>query len=163
MNNNNLFLDAKEFAQLTKSGSRASFQSIKEEIEKEKNNNKSENLLILKNKETESSTSFLKYNVNLELKSPLKKYKEIEYSLKPIENFIHPLYSSISPREKLNIDLRIPKYYGQCLFTQILSETIEKIPIAYSEPITTLQRQCEKFQFSYLLKKASLLYSQFTN
>ena len=87
---------------------------------------------------------------------------KLEYSNKPKKNFFHPLYSMITPRKCFKYELAIPCNFGQYLLTKVLSIKSENIPISYSEPLTTLQRQSEKFQFSYLLKKATLLYSKYT-
>lgn len=86
----------------------------------------------------------------------------LRYSIKPRKHFFHPLYSVISPRSCFKGELEAPLKFGQYLLTKVLAGKNERIPIPYSEPLTTLQRQSEKFQFSYLLEKACLGYSKST-
>ena len=90
---------------------------------------------------------------NLILQSNDKEKKFRKSLSKKLDDFIDYNYSNLN-RKKLPSELHCPDSMIKDLIKSLTSKKIS-FPITYNEPISMLQKQCEKFLYSDLLEKAS--------
>ena len=128
------------------------------------NENKTEINTIKENNESVSSSDEIEENYDMERLEEIKSIKEIlNSSNMKITTFKKGLSTTITDfsdskynfsRNSLPINLQCPETMVKD-FVKTFTLKNTSLPILYNEPISMLQKQCEKFYYSNLLKEAS--------
>ncbi len=128
------------------------------------NENKIEINTIKENNESVSSSDEIEENYDMERLEEIKSIKEIlNSSNMKISKFKKGLSTTITDfsdskynfsRNSLPINLQCPETMVKD-FVKTFTLKNTSLPILYNEPISMLQKQCEKFYYSNLLKEAS--------
>ncbi len=128
------------------------------------NENKIEINTIKENNESVSSSDEIEENYDMERLEEIKSIKEIlNSSNMKISKFKKGLSTTITDfsdskynfsRNSLPINLQCPETMVKD-FVKTFTSKNTSLPILYNEPISMLQKQCEKFYYSNLLKEAS--------
>ena len=128
------------------------------------NENKTEINTIKENNESVSSSDEIEENYDMERLEEIKSIKEIlNSSNMKISKFKKGLSTTITDfsdskynfsRNSLPINLQCPETMVKD-FVKTFTLKNTSLPILYNEPISMLQKQCEKFYYSNLLKEAS--------
>ena len=128
------------------------------------NENKTEINTIKENNESVSSSDEIEENYDMERLEEIKSIKEIlNSSNMKISKFKKGLSTTITDfsdskynfsRNSLPINLQCPETMVKD-FVKTFTTKNTSLPILYNEPISMLQKQCEKFYYSNLLKEAS--------
>ena len=128
------------------------------------NENKTEINTIKENNESVSSSDEIEENYDMERLEEIKSIKEIlNSSNMKITTFKKGLSTTITDfsdskynfsRNSLPINLQCPETMVKD-FVKTFTTKNTSLPILYNEPISMLQKQCEKFYYSNLLKEAS--------
>ena len=128
------------------------------------NQNKTGGNNIKENNESVSSSDEMEENNDMERLEEIKSIREIlNSSNMKITKFKKGLSTSITDfsdskynfsRNSLPINLQCPETMVKD-FVKTFTSKNTSLPILYNEPISMLQKQCEKFYYSNLLKEAS--------
>ena len=128
------------------------------------NQNKTGGNNIKENNESVSSSDEIEENYDMERLEEIKSIREIlNSSNMKITKFKKGLSTSITDfsdskynfsRNSLPINLQCPETMVKD-FVKTFTSKNTSLPILYNEPISMLQKQCEKFYYSNLLKEAS--------
>ena len=128
------------------------------------NQNKAGGNVIKENNESVSSSDEMEENNDMERLEEIKSIREIlNSSNMKITKFKKGLSTSITDfsdskynfsRNSLPINLQCPETMVKD-FVKTFTSKNTSLPILYNEPISMLQKQCEKFYYSNLLKEAS--------
>ena len=110
------------------------------------------NPIQLEMSEGEQDPSSSEDEISIEKKNSLRKLFNIPFLSTDSNDFKNPLYSNIN-RQKLSKEIK----GSNNMVKEFIKSTTKKesLPIYFNEPISMLQKQCEKFFYSDLLKKAN--------
>jgi hypothetical protein len=102
--------------------------------------------------EGEQDLSSSEDEISIEKKNSLRKLFNVPFLSSDSNDFKNALYQNIN-RQKLSKEIK----GSNNMVKEFIKSTTKKesLPIYFNEPISMLQKQCEKFFFSDLLKKAN--------